>query len=143
MFRFKLVSLSGVQFDDEAYEVLLPTLEGEIGVLQDHMPLVSVAKTGVIMVRRNPKDSDANREFFATNGGVIEVVDGELHVLVDEADHADDINEAEAQAAYDRAQQMKAEAGDEVSLEHAQQLVDRHAVRLQVSSLKRHRQNRN
>ena len=137
MFRFKLVSLSGVQLDDEVYEVLLPTLEGEIGVLAGHMPLVSVAKTGVIAVRRNAKDPDSAREYFATNGGVIEVADGQLSVLVDEADHANDINEAEAQAAYERAQAMKSEAGDQVSLEHAQALVDRHAVRLQVSSLKR------
>lgn len=141
MFKFRLVSLSGVQFDDEVYEVLLPTLEGEIGVLAGHMPLVSVAKTGIISVRRERMTPDRDLEYFATNGGVIEVVDGELHVLVDEADHADSINEAEAQAAYERAQQMKAEAGDEVSLERAQQLVDRHAVRLQVANLKR-RKNR-
>jgi len=142
MFRFKLVSLTGVQFDDDVYEVLLPTLEGEIGVLAKHMPLVSVAKNGVIAVRRNAKDSDDAREYFATNGGVIEVANGELSVLVDEADHADDINEAEAEAAYDRAQQMKSEASDQVSLEHAQSMVDRHAVRLQVSSLKRRHQGR-
>lgn len=140
MFKFKLVSLSGIQFDDEVYEVTLPTLEGEIGVLSKHMPLVSVAKTGVIAIRREPKTSDTDRDFFAVNGGVIEVVDGELHVLVDEADHADDINEAEAEAAYDRAQQMKAEASDEVSLEKAQQSIDRQAVRLQVAGVKRRRQ---
>lgn len=142
MFPFKLVSLSGVQFEGEVYEVLLPTLEGEIGVLKGHMPLVSVAKPGVIMVRREAKDPDTAREYFATNGGVIEVEGGELRVLVDEADHADDINEAEAQAALERAKAMKSEASDEVSLEKAQALVDRQAVRLQVSGLKRRHQKR-
>ncbi len=140
MFKFKLVSLSGVQFEGEAYEVTLPTLDGQISVLTGHMPLVSVASYGVIAVRRDPKTVDNDREFFATNGGVIEVVNGELHVLVDEADHADDINEAEAEAAHERALALKAEAEDEVSLEKAQQLVDRHAVRLQVANLKRRRQ---
>lgn len=137
MFHFQLVSLSGVKFDDDVSDVILPTLEGEIGVLQHHMPLISVATNGVICVRRQPKDSDAQREYFATNGGVIEIADNTLRVLVDEADHADDINEAEAQAAIELAQQMKAEATDQVSLEHAQTLMDRHAVRLQVASLKR------
>lgn len=138
MFHFQLVSLSGKKFDEDVYEVILPTLDGEIGVLQDHMPLVSVAKSGVIAVRRTPKDSEAQREYFATNGGAIEVSDNTLRVLVDEADHADDINESEAQKALERAEKMKAEAKDQVSLEHAQQLVDRQAVRLQVASLKRH-----
>lgn len=142
MFHFQLVSLSGTKFDDDVYEVILPTLDGEIGVLKDHMPLVSVATTGAIMVRRNPKDSDAQREFFATNGGVVEVSDNTLRVLVDEADHADTINEAEAQVALERAQKMKVEAKDQVSLEHAQSLVDRQAVRLQVAGLRRRHQKR-
>jgi len=138
--HFQLVALSGAKYDGDVYEVVLPTLDGEIGVLQDHMPLVSVATTGVIMVRRDAKDADRDREFFAISGGVIEVSDNQLRVLVDEADHADDINEAEAEAAMERAKQLKAEATDEVSLEHAQQLVDRHAVRLQVAGLKRRHQ---
>ncbi|MBC7582004.1 ATP synthase F1 subunit epsilon [Aeromicrobium sp.] len=138
--RFQLVALSGTKFDEEVYEVLLPTLEGEIGVLQDHMPLVSVATSGAIAVRRQQKDSDAQREFFATNGGVIEVSNNVLRVLVDEADHADSINEAEVEAAMELAKTMKAEAKDQVSLEHAQAMVDRHAVRLQVAGLKKRHQ---
>lgn len=140
MFHFQLVSISGKKFDEDVYEVVLPTMDGEIGVLQDHMPLVSVAKTGVIAVRRGPRDRDREREYFATNGGAIEVADNILRVLVDEADRADDINEAEAQKALDRAEKMRVEAKDEVSLEHAQALVDRQAVRLQVASLKRRHQ---
>jgi F-type H+-transporting ATPase subunit epsilon len=142
VFHFQLVSLSGKQFDEDVYEVILPTLDGEIGVLQDHMPLVSVAKTGVIAVRRNPKDSDSQRDYFATNGGAIEVENNILRVLVDEADHADDINEAEVQKALERAQKMKAEAKDQISLEHAQTLVDRQAIRLQVAGLRRRHQKR-
>jgi F-type H+-transporting ATPase subunit epsilon len=140
--RFQLVALTGTKFDEDVYEILLPTLEGEIGVLEGHMPLVSVATTGAIAVRHKQGDSDTAREYFAISGGVIEVSNNTLRVLVDEADHADDINEAEAQAAMERAQQLKAEATDEVSLEHAQSLVDRHAVRLQVANLKRRHQKR-
>ena len=139
MIHFQLVALTGTKFDGEVDEVILPTLDGEIGVLQDHMPLVSVATNGAIAVRKNARDADRDREYFAISGGVIEVSDNKLRVLVDEADNAEDINEAEAQAAMERAKQLEAEATDEVSLEHAQQLVDRHAVRLQVASLKRHR----
>lgn len=142
MIHFQLVALSGTKYDDDVYEVILPTLEGEIGVLQDHMPLVSVATTGAIAVRKDQKDSDSAREFFAISGGVIEISNNTLRVLVDEADHADDINEAEAEAAIERANKLKAEAKDEVSLDHAQQLVDRHTVRLQVANLKRRHQKR-
>lgn len=142
MFRFQLVSLSGTKFDEEVYEVVLPTLDGEIGVLSHHMPLVSVATDGAIAVRRQPRDSDRERVYFACSGGVIEVSGNVLKVLVDEADDADSINEAEAQAAHERAKKMVSEAKDQVSLEHAQQLVDRSATRLQVAGLKRRHQKR-
>ena len=140
MVHLQLITISGVKFDDDVYEVLLPTLEGEIGVLKDHMPLISAATNGVISIRRHEKDADRDMEFFATNGGVIEVENNTLRVIVDEADHAGDINEAEAQAAHERALKLKAEATDQVSLEHAQAQVDRSAVRLQVASLKHRHQ---
>jgi len=138
--RLQLVSLDGVKFDEDVYEVLLPTLEGQIGVLPGHMPIISVATRGPIMVRRRAVDRDDMMEYYATNGGVIEVEDNILKVLVDEADQADEINEQEAQKALDLAKKMKAEAKDQVSLDQAQSLIDRHEVRLQVAGLKqRHR----
>ncbi len=142
MFHFQLVSISGKKFDEEVHEVILPTLDGEIGVLKDHMPLVSVATTGAIAVRKNPKDPDSQREYFATNGGVIEVSNNNLRVLVDEADNAEEINEAEAQKALEQAKKMVAEAKDEVSLERAQAIVDRQGVRLQVANIKRRHKKR-
>jgi F-type H+-transporting ATPase subunit epsilon len=141
MIHLQLVTLSGKIFEDDVYEVLLPTLDGQIGVLQDHMPLVAAATNGVISIRHTDRDRDDQMEFFATNGGVIEVSNNSLKVIVDEADHADNINEAEAEAAHERALQLKSEAQDEISLEHAQQMVDRTAVRLHVANLK-HRHNR-
>lgn len=137
MIHLQLITLSGTKFDDSVYEVLLPTMDGQIGVLPGHMPLISVAKHGIISVRRNETDIDVAMEHFAVSGGVIEVLGDTLRVLVDEADHADEINETEARAAHERALKLKAEAKDEISLEHAQQVVDRAAVRLQVASLKR------
>lgn len=103
MIHFNLVSLSGKKFDDDVEEVILPTLDGEIGVLTNHMPLVSVATTGTIAVRHKAAEPDDLRDYFAVSGGVIEVADNVLTVLVDEADHADEIETAEAQKAYDLA----------------------------------------
>jgi F-type H+-transporting ATPase subunit epsilon len=137
MIHLQIVSATGIKFDDDVYEVLLPTLDGEIGVLQDHMPLVSAVTNGVISVRKQAKDADRDREYFASSGGVLEVSDNTLRVIVDEADHSENIDEKEAQAALDRAQKMKAEAKDELSLEQAQGLVDRQATRLQVANLRR------
>lgn len=139
MIRFQLVSLDGVEFDEDVYEVTLPTMAGQIGVLPKHMPLISVAQSGVILVRRTVAERDDMREVFAISGGAIEVSGDTLRVLVDEADNAEEITMEEAKAAMERAQKLKAEAKDSVSLEQAQSLIDRSAVRIQVAGMKRRR----
>ncbi len=60
-----------------------------------------------------------------------------VRVLVDEADRGDEIVEAESRQALERAHKLREQASDKVSLEHAQALVDRHAVRLKVAELRR------
>lgn len=139
MIHFQLVTLTGKKFDEEVYEVVLPTLDGEIGVLDHHMPLISVATNGVISIRKTSKVPDSQMEHYATYGGVIEVADNTLRVLVDEADNSDEINEAEVEKALRLAEKMKSEAKDQSSLEHAQTLVDRQYVRLRVAGLRRQR----
>lgn len=139
MIQFQLVSLDGVKFDEEVYEVVLPTMDGDIGVLPGHMPLISVARPGAIAVRKRQVDHDDMMEFFAISGGAIEVSGDTLRVLVDEADNSDEISEEEAKAAMERAQKLKADAKDQVSLAAAQDMIDRSAVRLQVAGLKRRR----
>ncbi len=140
MFHLQLVTLTGIKYDQDVSEVILPTLDGQIGILTDHMPLISVATVGVISIRRNPHDPERELDHFAVYGGVIEFDKNNLKVIVDEADAADSINEAEAERAFAEAQRMKAEAKDAVSLERAQALVDRRSVRLQVANLKRRHQ---
>jgi F-type H+-transporting ATPase subunit epsilon len=134
---FRLITLSGVKYGADAYSVELPTAAGVETILPNHEPLMSVLVPGVITIRRDAKDADTALEHYATYGGVVEVVGDEVRVLVDEADQGEEINEAEAEKARQQAEEMLGNAGNQVELEHARALVDRHAVRLQVAQLKR------
>ena len=135
--RLQLVTLMGVQKDEDVYEVQLPTAAGPIGVFPGHEPLVSVVVPGVIAVRTKKDDPDSKIDYFAVSGGVIEISPDLVKVLVDEADHGDDIVEAESKAALDKALAMQKNAKNSVELEKATQLVDRHQVRLNVAGLRR------
>ena len=139
MMDFRLVTMAGVKVNERVYSVTLPTITGEISVFPSHEPLVTIAKNGVITVRFNKDDDDTKLEYFAISGGVVEINQRSIKVLVDEADHSDDIIEAESKAALERALAMQAEATRQVELDKAHQLVDRHAVRLKVADLKRRR----
>lgn len=142
MVTLELVTLDGPKIDEQVYEILLPTSEGAIAIYAQHMPLVTTVVPGVISVRRNKGDADDKIEVFATNGGVAEVGAKAVRILVDEATHAEDLVEQEEREALERAHKLKAEAKDEVELEHAQNLIDRQAVRLKVAELRRGRKAR-
>ena len=73
---------------------------------------------------------------------MVEINQERVRILVDEAEHGDDIIEAESQAALERALKLQEESSDQVELEKAHQLVDRHAVRLKVAELHRRRRRR-
>lgn len=142
MIKFELVALAGTKFGGEVHEVLLPTPDGQIAVFAHHAPLVSLAAPGIISVRRKANDPDDFMEHYATNGGVIEVMPDSVRVLVDEADKDEELNEKEVQNALLEARRLRAEAKDQVSLDKAQELIDRQSVRLKVAELRRRRRSR-
>ena len=136
--NLKLITLGGIVVDQDIYEITIPTTEGEIGVFPGHEPLVVVAKPGVLTVRYAKGDGDNKLDYFAISGGVVKLSPHHVQVLVDEADGGSDIVEAETKAALERALKMRDNAKDQVELDKAHQLVDRHAVRLKVAELRRH-----
>lgn len=138
--KLELVSLSGIKYSGDAYEVVIPTADGEIAVYPDHMPLISIAVPGVLTIRKAKGDSQV--ETYATLGGVVEISGDTLRILVDDVEHADELYEEEVKRAYEHAQKMRAEAKTTIDIEKAQALIDRHAVRLRVAELKRHHQRR-
>jgi len=135
--HLQLITLNGIRVDSDIYELIAPTAGGEIAIFPGHEPIVTLAIPGALAVRHQKGDADDRLEYFAISGGILEVNPGAIRVLVDEADHGDDILEAESKAALARALKLRDEAKDQVELEKAHQLIDRHQVRLQVADLHR------
>lgn len=135
--HLQLITLQGVRVDQEIYELMAPTAAGDIAVFPGHEPLVTLAKPGALAVRYKKGDADRELEYFAISGGVLEIGPQAIRVLVDEADHGDDIVEAESKAALARALELRDNAKDQVELEKAHQMIDRHQVRLRVADLRR------
>ncbi|MDB5166263.1 MAG: atpC [Candidatus Saccharibacteria bacterium] len=133
----QLITLNGMAYDDAAHAVILPTMAGEITVLGHHEPLMSALKPGVITIRRDANDADSKLQQYATYGGVVEIAHDTVRVLVDEADYGDEINEQEAIAARQEAERLKASAKNQQEMEHAQSMMDRHAVRVRVAEIRR------
>lgn len=135
--NFQLVSSSGSKYDDEAYEVLVPTPTGTIAIFQDHMPLVSTATAGVLSVRRKSTDSDSDMESFAINGGILETDGKSVRFISEDISTPEDINEVQAQDAMRRAEEAIKNAGSQTALNEAQRLLRHSSAQLQVARLKK------
>lgn len=135
--KLKLITLLGEKMNEEVYEVVLPTKSGLITVLPNHEALVTLLESGAMGVRRQKSDPNNKMDFFALSGGVVEVSNGEVVVLADEAESDHEISETEAKAAYERAVKASEEVVDQIELEDAKKLVSHQAARLKVAELTR------
>lgn len=141
MMHFQLVSSSGTKFDDEAYEVLVPTRAGVIGIFEDHMPLISAAQPGVLSVRKKAGDSDSSMEHFAINGGVVEVDGKTVSFVADDVTTSDEVSEQTAAAALARAEELVKGADSQVALHEAHRMLHHSSAQLHIAKLKRRHHN--
>lgn len=85
----------------DADMVIAPGVEGILGILPNHSPLLTALNNGELVVRRGNAE-----EVFAVYGGFLEVRPDKVIVLADAADFAADINIKEAEEARDRIKAM-------------------------------------
>lgn len=137
MIRFQLVSLTGTKFDEEVYEILVPTAGGTVAFFEDHMPLISAAQPGVLSVRKKASDPDSAMENFAINGGVVQVDGKTVTFVADDITTPEDISEKEAQEAMKRAEELMKNAQTQTALHEARHLLLHSSARLQVAKLKK------
>ena len=85
-------------FSGEADVVILPGADGELAILPSHTPLVTVMNPGELWIQ------DGDREdALALSGGFMEVRNNRISILADTAERADEIDEARAEDARERA----------------------------------------
>ena len=142
MMRFQLVSVSGTKFDDEAYEVLVPTRAGTVGIFEQHMPMISAAQPGVLRIRKKSSDPDSALENFAISGGIVEVDGKTVRFIADEVTSTEEVSEAEAAAALKRAQELIKSAPNQTALNEAHRLLHHSSAKLELAKLKKRHHHR-
>jgi F-type H+-transporting ATPase subunit epsilon len=110
--------------------VTVPGLDGELGLLPGHTPLISQLQTGVLSYVQDGKTHQLH-----VSGGFVEVRDDHVSVLADVAERPEEIDATRAKAARDREEkQLNSWTGTEEDFEMAKVKLERSKVRLQLSS---------
>ena len=101
--RCEIVSQDRTVFTGDVDIVLLPGAAGEMGILPKHAPVLTTLKYGIIKVRKGGKE-----EVFTVAGGIAEVQPDIVTILADAAENVEEIDEARAEAARKRAEEVLA-----------------------------------
>ncbi len=108
-FKLKLISPKGVIYEVEAISASLPTPDGEITILPNHEPLISLLAPGEIRLQINGKEHT-----LATEGGVVEIANNSVKILADSAEDIDTLDQLKIEEAKKHAEHLMANAEDDV-----------------------------
>lgn len=103
--KFEVVTPERVVLKKQVLQATVPTEDGEITILPEHIPLMSILKPGVVEM----KLEDGELELMSVSGGFIEVMRDKIVILADTAERADELDEARIEEARARAEARKKE----------------------------------
>ena len=99
--RCEIATQDKLLYEGPADVVVVPGIEGEMGILPNHGPLLTVLDFGVLRVRHKGEE-----HAFTIAGGVMEVMPDLVTVLADVGELVDEIDEQRAEAARQRAEEI-------------------------------------
>jgi len=97
--HFEIVTPAGVSHSGEIDQVVIPTTSGEIGVLPNHEPVMTMLEPGELAVT-----ADGTTHYAAIGGGFAQITPGRVSILTDMAARENEIDEEVVAKAVERAQ---------------------------------------
>src|SRR6266581_142799 len=121
-------------YSGEADTVIAPGTEGELGILPRHAALLTTLKVGEMVIRLGGAE-----EPIFVSGGFLEVSNNTVTVLAETAERAEEIDQARAEAARRRAQELLAQAQSDTERAELVGALERAVERIHVAEISRRR----
>lgn len=118
-------------YSEQAEHVTARTLEGEIGILPRHSPLVGILQPSIVRIVK-----DGQEKIAAVSGGFIEVGPEAVTILAETAEYPEDIDIDRAEAAKARAEKRLREQAEDLDRERAERALKRAVNRIETARRK-------
>jgi F-type H+-transporting ATPase subunit epsilon len=133
--KLDIVTAEGSVYSDDVDIVIAPGIEGELGILPHHTPLMTMLQPGELIARKGGEEYS-----LAISGGFLEVRPDRVIVLADSAERAEEIDIARAEEAKKRAEKRMAEKYEPgIDSGRAEAALRRSLIRIKVAERYRKR----
>ncbi|MFC1897052.1 F0F1 ATP synthase subunit epsilon [Chloroflexota bacterium] len=132
--RLDIVTAERTVFSEDVNVLIAPGLEGELGILPHHAPLMTMLKSGELRIIQGE-----NEFFLAISGGFLEVRSDKVTILADAAERAEEIDIARAEEAKRRAEEELSHPRTKIDVAQAGAALRRSLIRIQVGQKRRRR----
>ena len=128
-FVVKIITPTRVFYEGTAEMIEFNTVEGEIGVYKNHIPLTTVIAPGIVVITEGEEKRKA-----AVHSGFAEILGDKVTILAEVAEWPEEIDVDRAIAARDRAEKRLAEKGENVDVARAEIALRKSLVRIGIRS---------
>ena len=112
--RLEIITAESHVYSEEVEVLVAPGIDGELGILPHHAPLMTALQPGEIMIRKEGQET-----YMAVTGGFLEVMGNQVTILADACERSDEIDEERARVAMQQAQERLASRTSDLDLEQA------------------------
>ena len=132
--QLEIVSPERRAYTDEVDEVIVPGVDGQLGILPHHTRLITALGTGELRIKKG-----GSEQSLLISGGFVEVRPDKVIVMADLAEHSDEIDEAKAVEARKRAEAELEAARDPVDLARVRAALQTALMRERIATRRRSR----
>ena len=134
--RLEIATAERVVYSEDVEILVAPGMDGQLGILPNHAPLLTALQPGEIRVVREGEES-----YMAVSGGFLEVMANRVTILADTAERAEEIDIERAEEAMQRAQERIESSVSAMDLQRALASIRRSQARLLAARRRRPRRN--
>ena len=135
--RLEIVTAEGTIFADDVNEVVAWGIEGQLGILPHHAPLMTMLQPGDLLIKK-----DNEEHYLAISGGFLEVRPDKVIILADACERAEEIDIERAEAARRRADEILKTRPPDVDTAAAEAALRRSLARIKVAEKRRRKKPR-
>jgi F-type H+-transporting ATPase subunit epsilon len=130
--KLEIITAERQVLSDDVNIVVAPGVEGELGILPHHAPLITMLKPGEVLIRK-----DSEETYLFVSGGFLEVRPDKIIILADASERSEEIDIERAEAAKHRAEESLKTRIPEVDVAQTQAALLRALIRLRVAERRR------